>query len=138
MTGLASQTPVYSILLCRYLRPVEFDIRDSEAIVSVIVDHFSMHSSVEHHLVYVCVCRCVCVGDVWECMWCVVCGYVCVGVVCACVVVGVCGRDVWECMWYVVCGYVCVCVCACVGMWCVGRCVTTMRKRASLLALNLI
>ena len=76
ITGLASQTPVYSALLCRYLRPVEFDIRDSEAIVSVIVDHFSMHSSVEHHLVCVCVCVGVC--SVW-----VVCG--------VCVCVGVCG-----------------------------------------------
>ena len=120
MTGLASRTPVYSILLCRYLRPVEFDIRDSEAIVSMIVDHFSMHSSVEHHLVYVCVCRwcvCVCVGDVWECMWCVVCGYVCVGVVCACVVCGCVCRDVWECTWYVVGVVMYVCVgCEWVGM----------------------
>ena len=79
MTGLASRTPVYSTLLCRYLRPVEFDIRDSEAIVCMIVDHFSMHSSVEHHLVV--------------CVW--VCRYV--GVVCVCVLC-VCGR--------VVCGWV--------------------------------
>ena len=73
ITGLASQTPVYSTLLCRYLRPVELDIRDSEAIVSVIVDHFSMHSSVEHHLV------CVWVGGYMVCGWMCVC-VVCVGV----------------------------------------------------------
>ena len=91
ITGLASWTPVYNTLLCRYLRPVEFDIRDSEAIVSVIVDHFSMHSSVEHHLVCMCVCVwCACVG-----MWVCVCGCVCVGV-CVWVCVCMCG--------YVVCG----------------------------------
>ena len=63
------------------LRPVEFDIGDSEAVVSMIVDHFTMHSSVVHHLVcvwYGCVGVLVCVC-VW--VWCV---GVCVCVVCVC------------------------------------------------------
>ena len=38
-----------------YLRPVEFDIGHREAIVSMIMDHFSVQGSVEHHLCAVCV-----------------------------------------------------------------------------------
>jgi len=41
-----------------YLRPVEFDIRRGETIVSMVMDHFSMQGSVEHHLCAV-VCMCI-------------------------------------------------------------------------------